>query len=69
MTDICEGCEGDKFCGIQDDIRHPDYKCPLPDIFKILKDKLEAIKKIAYSKRGLGSEMIGDIRKILEAEG
>ena len=43
MTDICDGCEGDKFCQIQDDMGHPDYSCPINSKWAEAMDKLEAV--------------------------
>lgn len=57
MTEICAGCEGDKTCQIQDDIKSYKYDCLIPEKFKELKDKAEKFDR--YHLHLLSLEDVG----------
>ena len=68
MTDICDGCEGDKFCQIQDDMGHPDYSCPINSKWAEVMDKLKAVKKWVETCPEWGKGGLEELEKILEDE-
>jgi len=78
---ICQGCEGDGFCQIQDNKNEAQYKCPINSKWASAQSRLEAVKTYISKlrdqakkthdifERGFCTGIADRLEKILEAEG